>query len=482
MALELKLYDTMTRTVQPLWAEDGEHFRFYCCGPTAHGPAHIGNFRAFLVQDVLRRTLEIVGLKPMHVRNLTDVDDKTIRGSRSEGKNLRGFTRQWIEQFHRDAEALNMLAPHREPRATDHIDQQIGLAGQLIENDLAYVARDGSVYFKVSAYPEYGKLSRLGEREISTQETTSAGRRNEADEYDRESISDFALWKSRKPEDGDNFWDSPWGQGRPGWHLECSAMSRHYLGDGIDLHAGGIDLCFPHHENEIAQCEGATGKRFARHWFHNAHLQVEGQKMSKSLGNLYTLADLTEKGYSPMEVRYALISGHYRQPMNFTLASLQSSRSALKRLEKAIEAHLDGSGMSKEEFKALAAPPFPTEWGLFEEAWRGLANDLNVSRALGGIFTGLARMAKANPGAVAPENDLKALAGIFYALGIELYHTGGETPAIVPEELQCLARERWQAKQDKDWAKADLLRKRLLAGGWQVRDRKDGYDLIPNST
>lgn len=482
MASELKLYDTMTRTLQPLWAEDGEHFRFYCCGPTAHGPAHIGNFRAFLVQDVLRRTLEVVGLKPMHVRNLTDVDDKTIRGSQSDGKTLRAFTGHWIEQFHRDAEALNMLVPHREPRATDHMEQQIGLASQLIEKDLAYVAGDGSVYFKVSAYPEYGKLSRLREREISTRKTTSAGLRNEADEYDRESVADFALWKSRKPEDGDNFWDSPWGPGRPGWHLECSAMSRQYLGDGIDLHAGGIDLCFPHHENEIAQCEGATGKQFARHWFHNAHLQVEGRKMSKSLGNLYTLADLTEKGYSPMEVRYALISGHYRQPLNFTLTSLQSSRSALKRMEKSIGAHLDAGGISKEDFKALSAPPFPTEWGLFEEAWRGLANDLNVSRATGGIFTGLARLDEANPGAGAIGKNLKALAGIFYALGIELYRKAEETPATVPEELRSLARERWQAKLDKDWAKADLLRNRLHDSGWQVRDRKDGYDLIPNST
>lgn len=482
MASELILYDTMTRSVQPLWAEDGENFRFYCCGPTAYAPAHIGNFRAFLVQDVLRRTLEIVGLNPIHVRNLTDVDDKTIRGAQSEGKNLRAFTRHWIEHFQRDAKALNMLVPHREPRATDHMEQQIELASRLIEKGLAYVAGDGSVYFNVSAYPEYGKLSRLREREIATQKTTSAGRRNDADEYDRESVADFALWKSRKPEDGDNFWDSPWGPGRPGWHLECSAMSRHYLGDGFDLHAGGIDLCFPHHENEIAQCEGATGKQFVRHWFHNAHLMVEGRKMSKSLGNLYTLADLTGKGYSPMEVRYALISGHYRQPLNFTLASLQSSRSALKKLEKATEALLDGSGVSKEEFKAMAAPPFPADWGLFEEAWRGLANDLNVSRAIGGIFTGLAQLDEGNKGTGALENALKALAGILYALGIELYRKGEETPVTVPEELQSLARERWQAKQEKDWAKADLLRNRLQASGWQVRDRKDGYDLISNST
>ena len=482
MASELKLYDTMTRAVQRLWAEDGEQFRFYCCGPTAHGPAHIGNFRAFLVQDVLRRVLEIIGLNPLHVRNLTDVDDKTIRGSQSEGKDLRAFTGHWIEQFHRDAEALNMLAPHWEPRATDHIDQQIELTSQLMAKDLAYQAGDGSVYFKVSAYPDYGKLSRLREREISTQQVTSAGRRNVADEYDRESAADFALWKSRKPEDGDNFWDSPWGPGRPGWHLECSAMSRQYLGDGIDLHAGGIDLCFPHHENEIAQCEGATGKLFARHWFHNAHLQVEGQKMSKSLGNLYTLADLTDKGYSPMEIRYALISGHYRQPLNFTLASLQSSRSALKRMEKAISARLDETGMSREDFKALAAPPYPAEWGPFKEAWSGLTNDLNVARSMGGIFTGLSRLSKADTGPGALQKDLKALATILRALGIELFAGVEETTAKVPPRLRELARERWRAKQEKDWVKADVLRERLHANGWEVRDRGDGYELIPHST
>ena len=284
------------------------------------------------------------------------MDDKTIQSSRVGGKSLREFTNYWIEQFHQDSQALNMLAPHEEPRATDHIDQHIGLVTQLIERDLAYVAGDGSVYFKVSAYPEYGKLSRLQEREISTQQVTSSGKRNDADVYDRESVADFALWKSRKPSDGDNFWESPWGPGRPGWHLECSAMSRHYLGDGFDLHAGGKDLCFPHHENEIAQCEGATGKRFARHWFHNAHLQVEGLKMSKSLGNLYTLADLVEKGYAPMEVRYALVSGHYRQPLNFTFSSLKSARSGLKKMRKAMGRYLDVLTMSEEDFKAPDRP------------------------------------------------------------------------------------------------------------------------------
>ena len=469
----------MTRSVQPLEAEDGNRFRFYCCGPTVYGPSHIGNFRAFLVQDVLRRTLEVAGLIPYHVRNLTDVDDKTIRTAQAEGKSLQEFTSYWTDQFHADSDALKILPPHEEPKATEHIPQQIALVERLIEKGLAYAGKDGSVYFKVSAYEPYGKLSRLKEREIATQEVTSAGEQNDADEYDRESVADFALWKSRKQEDGDNFWESPWGKGRPGWHLECSAMSQQYLGESFDLHAGGIDLCFPHHENEIAQSEGATGKPFARHWFHNAHLQVEGQKMSKSLGNLYTLEALQEKGFTPMEVRYTLISGHYRQPLNFTFASLKSGRSAMKKMEKAVSRYLDILEMTVDDFKALSGKPFPEIWGHFERAWDGLTNDLNVSQATGGIFAGFAALEKTDLDHKSLENDMHALAGILYALGIELFQSVEEVEIEVPESITLLAEDRWQAKQARDWDKSDELRKDILEQGWQILDRKDGYDLAP---
>ncbi|MCB1121178.1 MAG: cysteine--tRNA ligase [Verrucomicrobiae bacterium] len=479
MESALSLYDTMTRSQLPLVAEDGERFRFYCCGPTVYGPAHIGNFRAFLVQDVLRRTLEVAGMHPYHVRNLTDVDDKTIRTSLSEGKSLREFTNFWTEKFQADAEALNLLAPHKEPRATDHIPQQIDLIKRLIEKGLAYPSSDGSVYFKVSAYEPYGKLSRLKEREITTQSTTSAGEHNDADEYDRESVADFALWKSRKPEDGDNFWESPWGEGRPGWHLECSAMSLQYLGESFDLHGGGIDLCFPHHENEIAQSEGATGKTFARHWFHNAHLMVEGQKMSKSLGNLYTLDELQEKGYTPMEVRYCLISGHYRQPLNFTFASLKSGRSAMNKMEKALTPYLEKLGMSEEDFQNLAQPPFAGEWGHFQRAWDGLRNDLNVSQATGGIFAAFAQLEKQDLNISSLQKEITALAYVLYALGIQLFLKKEEPEVEIPEAIDSLAAERWQAKQDRDWEKADVLRQQLSDAGWLVLDRKDGYDLKP---
>ncbi|MCZ6671322.1 MAG: cysteine--tRNA ligase, partial [Verrucomicrobia bacterium] len=436
-------------------------------------------FRAFLVQDVLRRTLEVAGFNPYHVRNLTDVDDKTIRTAQSEGKNLSDFTAFWTDKFHEDADALNIIAPHKEPKATEHVPQQITLVERLIEKGLAYAAKDGSVYFKVSAYPPYGKLSRLQDRVIATQSTTSAGEQNDADEYDRESVTDFALWKSRKPEDGDNFWESPWGEGRPGWHLECSAMSQQYLGDSFDLHAGGIDLCFPHHENEIAQSEGVTGKPLARHWFHNAHLQVEGQKMSKSLGNLYTLDELKEKGFSPMEVRYTLISGHYRQPLNFTFASLKSGRSAMKKMEKAVTRYLEQAELTEEDFQAMGVAPYPTDWGHFTRAWEGLANDLNVSQATGGIFAGFAAMEQIELDAEAVRKELQALAGVLYAMGIKLFQKIDEPEIDIPDSIRTLAEDRWQAKQSKDWKKADALRQKLQESGWNILDRKDGYDLCP---
>lgn len=468
----------MTRQIQPLIAEDGKQFRFYCCGPTVYGPAHIGNFRAFLAQDVLRRTLEVAGLNPYLVRNVTDVDDKTIRTSQAEGKSLTEFTQYWTDKFHEDSDALNIIHPDQEPKATDHIPQQIALIDSLMEKDLAYAASDGSVYFKVAAYPAYGKLSRLQDRVIATQATTSSGELNDADEYDRESVNDFALWKARKPEDGENYWESPWGEGRPGWHLECSAMSQQYLGESFDLHGGGIDLCFPHHENEIAQSEGATGKPFARHWFHNAHLQVEGEKMSKSLGNLFTLDQLKEKGYTPMEVRYTLISGSYRQPLNFTFASLKSGRSAMKKMEKNLLPHLEKAGLTEEAFVGMCAAPFPTEWGHFQRAWDGLANDLNVSQATGGIFAGFAALEKDSLEPDQIIQQLKALSGILYALGIQLFQKL-EAPILeIPDEVILLAEVRWQAKLNKDWNNSDNIRKELNDKGWNILDKKDSYEVI----
>ncbi len=458
------LFDTLTRTERTLTPLDGKTFRFYCCGPTVYGPAHIGNFRTFVLQDVFRRTLETGGTRTLHVRNLTDVDDKTIRDSQAAGKSLKDFTASWTKKFHADCEALSLLPPHIEPSAIAHIPQQIAMIAALVENGHAYPSEDGSVYFKISSFPDYGKLSRLDTRELDLGKTQNT--RANADEYEKDSISDFVLWKARRDEDGENFWPSPWGEGRPGWHLECSAMIQEYLGESFDLHGGGEDLVFPHHENEIAQSQCACGGNFAAHWFHSTHLLVDGGKMSKSKGNLYTLEDLKEKGFTPMEVRYVLIGAHYRKQLNFTLDSLSGAREALSKLAKAANKLAENMGGET----SLPSADF----GSFQPAWDALNNDLNTPGALGGIFTGLRDSAKlTGPEAAAA---LAALNRILKALGITLPEISKETTNI-PAEIQQLAETRWAARTNKDWPTADQLRTELTAKGYSMKDGKDTYEL-----
>ncbi len=477
-AMPIQLYDTLSRSVQSLAPASGDTLRFYCCGPTVYGPAHIGNFRTFLIQDTLRRVLEVDGTAVKHVRNITDLDDKTIRQSQAEGKSLVEFTAHWTEKFHTDCEALNMLPPSVEPSAVAHIPQQIALVEKLIEKGHAYATDDGSVYFRVGSFEDYGRLSRLKQRELKTQNENSAGELNDADEYDRESVTDFALWKSRKPEDGDNYWTSPWGEGRPGWHLECSAMvDSAFDGETIDLHGGGIDLCFPHHENEIAQSECAHGHDFCKHWFHSAHLMVEGAKMSKSLGNLYTLDDLREKGFNPMIVRYTLIAGSYRQQLNFTFDGLHASQSALTKLERFAEALLAKTGEPTESFNATyVIADAPEDFGRLAKAWDALRQNLNTAACLGAIFGVIGSNPAASLDADGARVLLRAFGSLLYALGLELY-TVEEKQIDAPEEIVALAQQRWDAKQAKDWGKADELRDTLLAQGWVVKDGKDGFEL-----
>ena len=475
------LYDSLSRQLQPLAPSDGKTFRMYCCGPTVYGPVHIGNFRTFVLQDVLCRTLEVSGLNVHHVRNITDVDDKTIRQSQREKQSLKKFTQKWTERFHRDCQDLNILTPYAEPRATDHIEHQIRLIQQLIDKDHAYSTPEGSVYFCVKSFSHYGRLSHLNHRELQTQKTNSAGERRDNDEYERDSIADFALWKACKPEDGENYWPSPWGPGRPGWHIECSAMALHYLGDTFDLHGGGVDLCFPHHENEIAQSECATGQQpFSRYWFHTAHLLVEGQKMSKSLGNLYTLDDLQAKGFPPASLRYALITGHYRQSLNFTISGLkaaQSARTRLDRLTTALMEHVYESNWTKDTFYELQHSPFDQNWGNFAPAWSALKNDLNTPECLGNLFS-VFNQFKMTP-EIFSETDLLAFARLTYALGIDPFIEPDQDNRAkdIPADIRQLAEERWQARQSKDWTLADSLRDAIQAKGWKVIDNKDGYDL-----
>ncbi len=475
----IHLYDTLSRTIKELTSSDGKSFKCYCCGPTVYGPAHIGNFRTFLLQDVLRRTMEIDGLNPYSVRNITDVDDKTIRQSREDGISLINFTQKWTELFHKDCEELNILQPNVEPKATEHIEEQINLITQLVENNYAYVASDGSVYFKVSSFSDYGKLTKLDKRELQTQTETSGGATNFSDEYDRESVADFVLWKSRKPDDGDVFWVSPWGEGRPGWHLECSAMSMRYLGETFDLHGGGIDLCFPHHENEIAQSEAVSGKPFAHHWFHTAHLMVDGGKMSKSLGNLYTLEDIKDKGFSAMVLRYLLISGHYRQPLNFTLDSLHAAKSALNKIEKSVRDLLKNIGSKESEFQKFVNSERPKDLGFFEKAWESISHDLNTASCLGQIFSGL-KILDAKIFAGISESDaiiqLKALGSLMYALGLNLF-AEEKIKIRIPEEIKQLAEKRWQAKKSRDFSTADTLRDEIQSKGWKILDTSESYTI-----
>jgi len=490
--MPIRLHDSLTRELRELTPAhlDGI-FRFYNCGPTVYAPAHIGNFRTFVVNDVLRRLLELEfgPDKVKHVRNLTDVDDKTIRRAREEDRPLGDVTRQWTEKFHADCAALNCLPPHAEPRATDprFLKEQVNMIEVLMEKGNAYRAPDGSVYFKVSSFDNYGRLSRVKEREL---QPGSALKAAAADADEKEDGSDFALWKAWKPDDGPNKWTGPRGaaEGRPGWHIECSAMSKAILGETIDLHTGGVDLLFPHHENEIAQSECCNGVPFSRHWYHSEHLLVDGKKMSKSLGNLYTLDDLKAKGFSPMAVRYALLRASPRQQLNFTLNALNDANNELKSLLSRTEEFIKKGGIMPEEFRMLINSSTQPARG-FSDVLAWLNQDMQMPRAIGALFTQLSsamenktivdellgwdnfKLENKSDFALAATN----LARIFFALGL----LDPNSKTEIPSAITALAEKRWAAKKAKDFAGADALRKELTAAGWAMLDGKDGYKLEP---
>ncbi len=463
----LTLYNSLTRRLSEFEPADGKTALVYSCGPTVYDYPHIGNFRAFVFGDILCRWLRCSGYETHQVMNITDVDDKTIAGSRREGVSLQEYTQRYEQAFFEDLATLNVEPAWKYPRATEHIEEMQALISTLVEKGHAYVV-DGNVYFDIGSFSRYGALSGV---EANSEARDSAFGRLEGDEYDREEINDFVLWKAQK-EPEEPAWDSPWGPGRPGWHIECSAMSMKYLGSTLDIHNGGVDLLFPHHENEVAQSEAATGETFVRYWLHSEHLLVDGQKMSKSLGNFYTLRDLLDKGYDPLAIRHQLLTAHYRKQMNFTFEGLDQSKAALERLYTFID-RLRKLSLPEGESESIA--------GVLDRAKTqfeaDMDDDLNVTGAVGVVFELLREL---NPmidqgqvGAGDRSLILDWLTDADRVLGLM-------GPALAEEadegdaEIDALVVERNEARKSKDFARADAIRDELQAQGIILEDTADG--------
>jgi len=456
--VKVKLFNTYSRrkeTFTPL--REGE-VRMYTCGPTVYDYVHIGNFRTFVFEDLLRRSLKFLGFKVVQVMNLTDVEDKIIKASRERGIPISEYTSQYIKAFFEDLRALNMEPAEYYPKATEYIPQMIELVRILLEKGYAYELGD-SVYFDISKFPQYGRLSRI-------KGSGRAFSRLDADEYEKEEIGDFVLWKGKK--EGEPFWESPFGPGRPGWHIECSAMSMHYLGPTFDIHTGGVDNMFPHHENEIAQSEAATGQTFVRYWMHSQHLQVNGERMAKSKGNYYTLRDLQSMGYSPKAIRFLLLSTHYRNPLNFTFDSLKQAGKSVDRLLDFYHRLKEHAGIKGEESAEIVAILDRRK----EEFALSLADDLNVSGAISATFS---LMHDLNP--LILDNKLnrqdaelavKTMEEFDQVLGIL------EEKEPLEEWIVRLIKEREKVRKNKDFARADQIRAELLKKGIILEDTPEG--------
>ena len=452
--MEMQVFNSLTRRVEPLTPLADNTIRLYTCGPTVYNFAHIGNFRAYTFEDILRRVVQFNGMKIKQVMNLTDVDDKTIRGANAAGVPLTDYTKTYKDAFFADLKKLNVQPAEVYPAATDHIPEMIALVEKLVEKGIAYKSDDGSVYFAVTKFPGYGKLAHI---DFDHQRT---GARCAADEYDKENVGDFALWKAWEESDGPVGWDSPWGRGRPGWHIECSAMSMKYLGETFDLHTGGIDNLFPHHENEIAQAEAATGKPFVNTWMHCAHLRVNGEKMSKSLGNFFTLRDLLDKGWKGREIRYVLVNAHYRQGLNFAFSALEDARRALERIDRCVDAL---AARANDE----PAPAFAQE--ALDAFTAAVNDDLNTPKAFAALFD-LVR--QTNASGTCSKAVLDVFRKMDSVLGVIFF--GKAEQAAVPAEVQALLDARAAARAAKNWAESDRLRDEIAAAGWLVKDSKDG--------
>jgi cysteinyl-tRNA synthetase len=457
--MTLKFYNTLTRSKEAFKPLKKGQVSIYSCGPTIYSFAHIGNFRAYLAADLLRRWLKFRGFKLRQVMNLTDVDDKTIRDSRKEGISLAKFTDKYSKIFFEDLDTLNIERVEKYPKATGHIKDMVAIVEALLKKGLAYRGKD-AIYFSIEKFPSYGKLAHLEKAQLKP------GARVKQDEYDKEHAHDFALWKFWDNDDGDVFWNvelaGKKAKGRPGWHIECSAMSMKYLGPTFDIHTGGVDLIFPHHQNEIAQSEGATGKPFVRYWLHNEHLLVNGEKMSKSAGNFFTLRDLLEKGNDAMAIRYLLLASHYRQKLNLTDEALKAASQSVDRLKEFVanaRAGKDGKGMEKLVKKAK------------QSFGKAMDDDLNAPKALSAVFEFVRQANKQGAGRKA----LHFMLDIDKVLGLRLGESGEWLPpGKARPEIRKLILEREDCRKEKKWKRADSIRDQLKKKGITVEDTEKG--------
>lgn len=460
---DIQFFNTLTREKEKFVPLEKGRAKMYTCGPTVYDFAHIGNFRAFLFEDLLRRWLEYRGFKVTQVMNLTDVDDRTIGAARKLGIPLEQHTVQFIQAFFEDINALNIEKAEHYPRATEHVPEMVALIKKLVEKGYAYRGEDGSIYYDISKFKDYGKLSKFKVTELK------AGARVKVDEYEKAEARDFALWKAWDEGDGKVFWETDIGKGRPGWHIECSAMSMKYLGETLDVHTGGVDNMFPHHENEIAQSEAATGKKFVNYWLHNEHLLVEGKRMGKRFGNYYTLRDLIKLGYDPKAVRYLLLSTHYRQQFNFTFEGLEAAKNAIERLTNFMYRLLEADGKGGGEKIAALMNRVEKEFG------EGMNDDLNISVALASLFEFVREVNTLLDNNMLSKEEARGvhslMVGFDRVLGVVGEVKGEEK---LPKEAEELIHRREEARRAKDWKTADQIRQQLAVMGIIIEDTPQG--------
>jgi len=461
--MALKFYNTLTRKKEVFKPIEEGKVKLYTCGPTVYWYAHIGNFRTFTFGDLLRRYLNYKGYHLKHVMNITDVDDKTIKGARKEKTSLKDFTDKYTKAFIEDMNTLNIEIPEVVPSAVAHIKEMVEMIKKLLDKGMAYKGEDGSIYFSVSKFKDYGKLAGIDVSKLK------AGARISHDEYDKENLSDFALWKAWDKDDGDVFWETELGKGRPGWHIECSAMATKYLGNHFDIHVGGVDLIFPHHQNEIAQSEGATGEKSVNYWLHAEHLIVDGKKMSKSLGNFYTLREVLEKVRDPLAIRYLFLATHYRQQLNFTFEGLDAASNAIQRLNNFMIMLRNANGKGKSNVSKLIKEVKIK----FEKA---MDDDLNVSETLSHIFEFVREV---NSIEELSKKDAEEIISVMKEFDKVLGFIKDEQEEV-PEEINELVSQRELARKNKDWKQSDKIRSELSKKGWTVEDTLSGARVKKN--